>query len=282
MFEKTCNFGFMNQDNFSEPLLFIEDMGIELRKKEQYHYQNRKRTDISGFLFQYTLSGVGEFEMQGVPYQLKEGDAFFVCLPHESSYRLPEGKDSEWHYFYIHFTGSTASSFYKEITKKHGNLLHIFPESAPIQSYIKECNEIRLGKKYKRLQNSEWLYHFLCELFCELETPTRSKTPFIESACSWMHKNYDKGINLSDLCQELHVTASHLSREFKSKLGTTPVNYLTQIRMEHALKLLLNTSFTIQEIAQMSGFSCSNYFAKVFRAKLNMSPQEYRSSHTAR
>ena len=84
---------------------------------------------------------------------------------------------------------------------------------------------------------------------------------------------------LSEMCEKLHVTLPHFSRQFHACYGITPHNYLTKLRLEHAMSLLLNTSLSIREIAQQSGFTESNYFTKVFRKYTHMTPGDFRKEH---
>jgi len=78
------------------------------------------------------------------------------------------------------------------------------------------------------------------------------------------------------MSREIGISLPHLTRLFLKEQGMPPIQYLTQLRLEHALNLLLNTSLPIQEVAIACGFTCSNYFAKVFKKALQVSPSTYR------
>ena len=59
-------------------------------------------------------------------------------------------------------------------------------------------------------------------------------------------------------------------------LGVTPIHYLTKVRVRHGMHLLYDTSLPIDDIAQQCGFQNANYFAKVFRKYVNVSPTDFR------
>ena len=57
--------------------------------------------------------------------------------------------------------------------------------------------------------------------------------------------------------------------------GLTPLAYLNRARIENAKELLLKTSLSIAEIAEMVGFSGQNYFGRLFRRQVGLSPTEF-------
>ena len=80
-----------------------------------------------------------------------------------------------------------------------------------------------------------------------------------------------------DISQRLEVSQSHLSRVFSEELKVAPIEYLTKVRLQEAVNLLNESSESIENIALKCGFSCGNYFCKVFRKHMHISPSEYRS-----
>ena len=77
----------------------------------------------------------------------------------------------------------------------------------------------------------------------------------------------------------LQITQSHFSRSFRREIGISPIEYLSNVRLEHAMQLLTTTNLSINEIAVLSGFSNGNYFAKTFKRKLGFTPSDYKRNH---
>lgn len=72
--------------------------------------------------------------------------------------------------------------------------------------------------------------------------------------------------------------ADHLRRLFKKATGLTPLDYLTQLRLNYAKRLLSKNgqlNYSIAEIGMMSGFYDINYFSRVFKKHTGKSPTEY-------
>ncbi|MDF2801214.1 MAG: DNA-binding protein AraC-type [Anaerocolumna sp.] len=272
------SYGFLNFDYISEETLCINDLGLEKRQNELYDYKNNNR-DYSGYLFQYTLDGEGRYETPSESYVLSKGTAFLITFPEDSHYYLPLVKDPKhhWTYFYIHFSGPAAEPFYKRIRELKGPAFSVELNSSPILNFFALYDSLKTGNQLAKYKGSEWLYSFLISLLGHLESPPNQRlNPHVTASLDWMQTHYASPLNLETMSLELGVTLSHLSREFHKELGITPIAYLTRIRLEHAMQLLLNTDASIQKIADDCGFSSSNYFTKVYKKVLHITPAQYR------
>ena len=87
----------------------------------------------------------------------------------------------------------------------------------------------------------------------------------------------DPEFNLSSLSYAMHISLSHLSTVFKQATGKNLSTYVSELRMEHAQRLLSDPSYSISEISTRSGYSDSKYFAKLFKKKTGNTPSEYRN-----
>ena len=83
-------------------------------------------------------------------------------------------------------------------------------------------------------------------------------------------------ISLSVLAEEFHFSAQYVSQLFKNEIGVNFLTYLTNIRMEKAKKLLLNTDLPIAEISEQSGYGDYRVFTKVFKKSEGVTPSQYR------
>lgn len=88
----------------------------------------------------------------------------------------------------------------------------------------------------------------------------------------------DKNMSIKLLADEVYLTPTYLSSLFKKTTGSTIGQYLTEIRMNKAQELLMDTGLKLYQIAEMVGFEDANYFAKTFKKKTGMLPSEYRES----
>lgn len=99
----------------------------------------------------------------------------------------------------------------------------------------------------------------------------------IAKAAAFMETNYSRDIKSEELFSISHYSERHFNRLFQSIYRISPQKYLINIRIRQACILLRETGLSITEIAIRCGFSSSNYFARLFKKYMNMSPNEYRS-----
>lgn len=98
----------------------------------------------------------------------------------------------------------------------------------------------------------------------------------LEPVTDYIKDNYKRNITLSELSAQINVCRDHLIRIFKASTGRTPMEYIMDMRLEEALRLLINTDMSITEVSLNSGFSSSDYMTKVFNKKFNITPLKYR------
>lgn len=274
------NFGFLNLDFLSTDSLCLHDLGLESRHREAYYFDNSTR-DYQGFLFQYTIEGHGIYERQGTRHVMSKGNAFLITFPEESQYYLDANEpDTSWTYFYIHFSGPAAAPLFEKLRwldKEAPGILSLELESPAIRLFFNLFHQLQLSPQLGKYQGSEWLYSFLVQLLRDCEFPTNKKSsPHVTASLNWLQLHYASALTLEDMSREIGISLPHLTRQFLKEQGMPPIQYLTQIRLEHALNLLLNTTLSVQEVATACGFTCGNYFAKVFKKVLQVSPSTYR------
>ncbi len=110
----------------------------------------------------------------------------------------------------------------------------------------------------------------------EAQTSTR-----IPHMLSFVEENFRKPLQLSDLAEEFSVSRQYVSTVFHRELGVPFSEYLTNLRLEEAHRLLLTTSENITTVCQESGFPNLKALNQAFRARYGLSPKEFRKQRIA-
>ena len=92
----------------------------------------------------------------------------------------------------------------------------------------------------------------------------------------YIDKHYTEKIQIAELSKIIHVCDDRMIRLFKEVTGETPVEYILNLRVEHALKLLMEDNLSIAEIAEKTGFGSATYMTRVFKQKLGITPGTYK------
>lgn len=98
----------------------------------------------------------------------------------------------------------------------------------------------------------------------------------IEKAKDFIEAHYKKDVSLDDVSREVNISPYYFSRIFKEETGENFVEYVTNIRIEKAKKLLKETDYSMKEICTMVGYSDPNYFSRSFKKKTGATPTEYK------
>lgn len=95
---------------------------------------------------------------------------------------------------------------------------------------------------------------------------------------SYIREHFRENINRNDVAAIVYITPNYLSKLFRSKMGMNLREYINQIRIEEARRMLLTTSLSVSEIAGRVGYDNISYFSTVFRKQVGMSPVDWRNS----
>ncbi|MCS3800503.1 helix-turn-helix domain-containing protein [Niastella sp. OAS944] len=100
----------------------------------------------------------------------------------------------------------------------------------------------------------------------------------IEKTLEYMNHNFDKPITLNEVARLANMSDAAFSRFFKQRTGNTFIDSLTEIRLGHASRMLIDTTQSVAEIAYHCGFNNISNFNRIFKKKKNCTPKDFRES----
>ena len=104
-----------------------------------------------------------------------------------------------------------------------------------------------------------------------------SSETLVERAKQYVRLNLHSYPTLQGAADKLQVHSAYLSKIFKEISGENFSDYTHQLKMEHAVYLLVHTNQRVIKVAESLGYSDSSYFIKVFKKYFNKTPQEFRN-----
>ena len=275
----TYGFTFENASSLNQ-IATIYGIGQETKQNtHNYRWNCLQRNDTETFILQYTLDGIGALTIDGTTHTLKKGNAFFIAVPENCEYYLPETSE-KWKFFYITLQGSEVSKCWKYINENYGHVFNIPPEKRIIQHALTTYAMVKSDKQLNPYFLSNQAYELLTYCYQDFEELTVPESPSsdINAVLSYLHTHYTRDLSMLEVSEYIGLSKSYLSNKFKAEMGLPLINYLNKYRIEKATGLLISSDKPVKEIARELGFSDSNYFCKVFSKLTGTSPMTYRKS----
>lgn len=111
------------------------------------------------------------------------------------------------------------------------------------------------------------------------QTSSRHTGPTqIEALKRILDSRFTEPLRLEQLAEELHLNKYRLIRDFKSRYGLPPIEYLVRRRIREACRLLQETGESVTEVGSQVGMENTPYFIRIFREKVGCTPYAYRQA----
>jgi len=113
----------------------------------------------------------------------------------------------------------------------------------------------------------------------ERQAKALSNVDAVKVPVDYIRKNYQQHFTIDNLAEVTYLSVSALERRFKKYLDKTPKQFINEIRLENARKLLVETNISISQIGDDTGFNDHSYFSKQFRLFFGELPSAYRNNY---
>ncbi|HZS10063.1 MAG TPA: AraC family transcriptional regulator [Blastocatellia bacterium] len=100
----------------------------------------------------------------------------------------------------------------------------------------------------------------------------------LRRAKEFMHENLADDLTLEEIAEAVGLSPFHFARSFKRATGQTPQQYLWQIRIDHAKRLLADSELPIVDVSANVGFKNQSHFTTTFRRFTSMTPKAWRDA----
>lgn len=259
-----------------EPLLWLYGAGHEVRSDISYYFNCRKRRDRHVVL-QLTLGGQG-FLIEGRGRAaLPPGRAFLIGIPGDFEYGFDPASPGPYEQVFVGMRGTAAWGWYERLTKEFGHVLDFGSGSAVEAQMLAIAHARQGGRLPDRYLLSGRLYQLVMTIYSTLRQARAQTSPRVAKAIELVARHAaDRDFNVERLSAMLNCSREHLARVFQQTLGITPGDYITRQRLRRAVQQMRQSDDKLQTVALRSGFSGANYFCRVFRKHVGITPAEFR------
>jgi len=101
----------------------------------------------------------------------------------------------------------------------------------------------------------------------------------IKVPVDYIREHYQENFTIDELAEVTHLSVSALERRFKKYLNKTPKQFINEVRLENAQRLLVETNIPISQVSDAVGFSDHSYFSKQFRSFFDELPSDFRNNY---
>lgn len=231
------------------------------------------RKELQTFLLFWVQEGSLVMETQGKQWVVKSGELFLLDCRDAHRYYAVE----DTHFCWCHFGGGNSEAYFRLFQEKYKNAMsgNYFVEQNNscqmlFECLIKKCcSEHRVNMKFLDL---------FTNLVDRNEKDNNTQERIMLDAKAYIRSNLMEDISLQTLSDRVCMSPYHFARIFKRVTGTSPYEYLLQIRIENAKKLLLLSGLSVEEIAGKCGFHSGSHFIRIFKSRVGMTPYQFRTT----
>lgn len=216
------------------------------------------------------LEGEASYYTKGKKYNVKKGDLFFRNRQTAFS---SEGK-SGFRYYAIRFLigKDDKINFLKRL--HHPENFEYF------QNLFSDAIKLYDQKSYMyNIKIAAIIYNIIATLVTldVAKDNSNVKHQKIENSVIYLNNNIsDPYLSIEEIAEKSNVSVKHFRNIFKEIYEITPIKYITEKRLEKAKELLYYSEYSVNEIAEISGFNSAIYFDRVFKKTFGMTPLEYK------
>lgn len=236
-------------------------------------YTNEKWIHLNRIINSYEIilvdKGVVYIQEENKNYILKPND-LLILSPKKNHLGTIE-TNIEVSFYWVHFTVSDYKSL--NLTSNHFNL----SKSYKIINLFKQMIHSSYSPDYPKDYIDILIAQLLLELQIIQNKQSDSFRPLTKEISEWIRINSDKMLTVYDVANHFKYNEDYLSKLFKKTFKISIKNFIINQKIERAKYYLLNTNYTIKQIAINIGFNESNSFIKYFKYHENVTPTYFRN-----
>ena len=224
----------------------------------------------------FILEGKGRFIKNGVETELCAGQGFMI-IPNTTCTYIADEKEP-WKYVYASFRGADDDALVHNAGLDENNVIFDFPLD---EDMIHDIYAMHRAGKRNEARGYDVTGYFLLVMSRLVKAAKNAQKEgqgeyYVKLAKKFIEDNYSETLSVGDIAAYLRIDRTYLYRLFVRSEGISPSDYLLDMRLRAAARMLENPALSIREVAANAGFGNTSYFYKRFTEKYEKSPKRYR------
>lgn len=186
-------------------------------------------------------------------------------------------------YCVFYLSGSVLKDHLPQLCGERGFLKKSLAETTIPRRLLSDLLEQIASPEDVSVLHLSTIFHLIlsCLLADKKKAESSSALPVhVEKMKQIFDSDYQTSHSLEELESRLGVSRYRLCRDFSGHIGTSPVQYLNQVRLTQAKHLLLSTDLTIHEVGSMVGIDNTTHFINLFKKNTGITPLQFRQTYT--
>ncbi|WP_223857592.1 AraC family transcriptional regulator [Sphingobacterium micropteri] len=243
-----------------------------------YHNRSRKR-GCNQYIMLYCTNGTGTVTIHDKTYTISPNH--YIILPRDTPHHYHSSSEDPWTIYWVHFTGKHAAALYERYAEN--NVLPVFypfdQRKADEFESIYNLLEHSFRKREFEIANLK-LQHYIASFIYATEiNPSIVERDKIDESIIHMKNNLHEPLAVRTLAEQQQLSVTHYTRLFKIKTGTSPNQYLNELKIQKSCQYLYFSELSIKEICVELGFTDPYYFSRLFKKTMGMSPAKYKKKY---
>ena len=209
----------------------------------------------------FRVNGTGDFKIGNKHLQVKQGDVLFI----------PSGASYEVEY-------SVSESIVIHLQDCNYEEAEAFCLENPTEIsllFLQLCKEWQENHSVNRAKSA--VYDILDKINHH-HNASITNTAFA-SCLRYIESHFcDPALDMDRVCKEGYISTSSLQRLFLRHFGLSPMQYVIKLRMNQALRLLVENKLSVKEVAALCGFSDEKYFSRSFKKRYGYPPSHLKDT----
>lgn len=145
------------------------------------------------------------------------------------------------------------------------------------EKYFNYMGHVKELQELKGIELIEWAFQRFIYItgYVKPQNSIDYSNRIVQLTKEYLENHYSEDISLEDVAEQVNISPQYFSKLIKKTTGFNFIDWLSMLRVKKAKELLTNSNLTVKEVCFMVGYKDPNYFSRIFKKRIGITPSEY-------